>query len=122
MCAQNNEYFDNSFDVNEYCKAFKKALNQHSLLIKNLRERRCKTYAHNDEKYYLFSKKATIDFPLDFEEIKSLAKIIYTFAKKMQEKIGSQRASLDYPAHPDDVKRLFGEKTETDLWLENVDF
>ncbi|MBE7024414.1 MAG: hypothetical protein E7412_08150, partial [Ruminococcaceae bacterium] len=57
MCAQNNEYFDNSFDVNEYCKAFKKALNQHSLLIKNLRERRCKTYAHNDENTICSAKR-----------------------------------------------------------------
>ena len=39
----------------------------------------------------------------------------------MQEKIGSKRANLGYPANSDDVKRLFGEKTDTDKWLEDND-
>jgi hypothetical protein len=52
------------------------------------------------------------------QEIKSIATVLYNFAKTMQEKIGSKRANLGYPANSDDVKRLFGEKTDTDIWLE----
>lgn len=121
LCLQNKGYFDASFDIVEYCKGFKKALGQYNLLIKNITERRRKTYAHNDKNYYLFSQKAIDDFPLDMEEIKSMANIIYVFAKTMQEKIGSKRADFGYPANSDDVKRLFGEKTDTDIWLEEND-
>lgn len=121
LCLQNKEYFDASFDIAEYSKNFKKALGQYNPLIKNITERRRKTYAHNDKDYYLFSQKAIDDFPLDMEEIKAMANIIYSFAKTMQEKIGSKRANLGYPANYDDVKRLFGEKTDTDIWLEEND-
>ena len=121
MCLQNKVYFDASFDISEYCKIFRKELNQYNSLIKNIRERRRKTYAHNDKDYYLFSQTAIDDFPLDMQEIKSMASVIYNFAKTMQEKIGSKRANLGYPANSDDVKRLFGEKTDTDKWLEDND-
>lgn len=118
MCLQNKGYFDDSFDIVEYCKNFKKSLSQYKPLINNITERRRKTYAHNDKDYYLFSQKAIDDFPLDMQEIENMANLIYTFAKTMQEKIGSKRAHLGYPANSDDVKRLFGEKTDTDIWLE----
>ncbi len=118
MCMNNKEYFDPSFDIEGYCKSFKKELNQYNCLIKNIRERRRKTYAHNDKDYYLFRRKAIDDFPLDMEEIKAMATIMYNFAKTMQEKIGSNRAGLGLPAHSDDVKRLFGGKTDVDLLLE----
>ena len=121
LCLQNKDYFDASFDITEYCKNFKKALGHYNSLINNIRERRRKTYAHNDKDYYLFSQKAIDDFPLDMQEIKGMANIIYYFAKTMQEKIGSNRANLKYPANSDDVKRLFGEKTDDDLWLEELD-
>mgnify|MGYP003542776683 FL=1 len=110
LCLQNKGYFDASFDIAEYCKNFKKALGQYNPLIKNITERRRKTYAHNDKDYYLFSQKAIDDFPLDMEEIKAMANIIYAFAKTMQEKIGSKRANLGYPVNYDDVKRLLGKK------------
>ena len=118
MCLQNKGYFDDSFDLVEYCKNFKKSLGQYKPLINNITERRRKTYAHNDKDYYLFSQKAIDDFPLDMQEVENMANLIYTFAKTMQEKIGSKRAHLGYPANPDDVKRLFGEKTDADIWLE----
>ena len=118
MCLNNKEYFDPSFDIEEYCRTFKKKLNNYDSLKKNIMGRRKKTYAHNDKEYYLFSQKAIDDFPLDMQEIKDLSNIIYDFAKTMQEKIGSKRTDLGYPAHYDDVKRLFGQKTNADLWLE----
>lgn len=118
MCLQNKGYFDDSFDLVEYCKNFKKSLGQYKPLINNITERRRKTYAHNDKDYYLFSQKSIDDFPLDMQEVENMANLIYTFAKTMQENIGSKRAHLGYPANPDDVKRLFGEKTDTDIWLE----
>ena len=121
MCLQNKEYFDATFDILEYCKNFKKSLNQYNSLTKNITERRRKTYAHNDKDYYLFSQKAIDDFPLDMEKIKSLARTIYDFAKVMQEKIGSKRTYIEYPAYSDDVKRLFGEKTDAEKWLEEND-
>ena len=121
MCLQNKGYFDDSFDLVEYCKNFKKSLGQYKPLINNITERRRKTYAHNDKDYYLFSQKAIDDFPLDMQEIEDMANLIYTFAKTMQEKIGSKRAHLGYPANSDDVKRLFGEKTDADIWLEDSD-
>ena len=55
------------------------------------------------------------------DEIKAMSAIMYNFAKTMQEKIGSKRAHLGYPANSDDVKRLFGEKTDADIWLEDSD-
>lgn len=58
MCLQNKRYFDAAFDIAEYCKNFKKALGQYKSLIKNITERRRKTYAHNDKDYYLFNQKA----------------------------------------------------------------
>ena len=119
MCLQNKGHFDSSFDIEDYCENFKKALGQYNSLIKNITERRRKTYAHNDKDYYLFNQKAIDDFPLDMQEIKDMANIIYNFAKTMQEKIGSKRANLGYPANSDDVKRLFGEKTDADIWLED---
>lgn len=121
LCLQNKEYFDTSFDITEYCLNFKETLKQYNSSIENLKKRRMKTYAHNDEEYYLFSQKAIDDFPLDMEEIKSIATVLYNFAKTMQEKIGSKRANLGYPTNSDDVKRLFGDKTDTDIWLEEND-
>ena len=121
MCLQNKGYFDSSFDIEDYCKSFKKSLSQYKPLINNITERRRKTYAHNDKDYYLFSQKAIDDFPLDMQEIEDMANLIYTFAKTMQEKIGSKRAHFEYPANSDDVKRLFGEKTDADIWLEDSD-
>lgn len=118
LCFQNKEYFDASFDIVECCKNFNKALKQYDSVMNNIRNRRIKTYAHNDKDYYLFNQRAIDDFPLDIQEIKALSKIIYIFAKTMQEKIGSSRANLGYPADSDDVKRLFGEKTDTDIWIE----
>ena len=117
LCLQNKKYFDTSFDITEYCLNFKKTLKQYNSSIENVKKRRMKTYAHNDEEYYLFSQKAIDDFPLDMEEIKSIATVLYNFAKTMQEKIGSKRANLGYPTNSDDVKRLFGDKTDTDIEL-----
>ena len=69
MCLQNKGYFDSSFDIEDYCKSFKKSLSQYKPLINNITERRRKTYAHNDKDYYLFSQKAIDDFPLDRKSV-----------------------------------------------------
>lgn len=118
MCLRHKKYFDASFDIDGFCKCFKQELHKYKTLIENIIGRRRKTYAHNDKGYYLFSQKAIDDFPIDIQEIKSMATIMYNFAKTMQEKIGSKRANLGYPANSDDVKRLFGEKTADDIWLD----
>lgn len=119
MCSNNSHYFhDSSFVVN-YCRDFTNQLKKYAVVCNNIKERRDKTYAHNDRDYYLFSHKAIDDFPLDMEEIKTLVLLIYNFAITMQEYIGSKRKELGYPAFSDDVKRLFGEKTENDIWLES---
>ena len=117
-----------NYDYNEAVSYFEdvlKKLDEHfeqfNYKTFTIRERRRKTYAHNDKDYYLFSQTAIDDFPLDMQEIKSMASVIYNFAKTIQEKIGSKRANLGYPANSDDVKRLFGEKTDTDKWLEDND-
>ena len=110
LCSQNHTYFDDSFNVIEYCRNFDKEIKQYSDLIKNLKGRRHKTYGHNDEEYYLFNQKAIADFPLDMCKIKVFSKLIFDFATTMQQHVGSKRKDLYYPANSDDVKRLFGEK------------
>ena len=117
-CKNNPDYFYEKFDVEQYCDEFRRTLSQHNTLISNIRNRRRKTYAHNDEEYYLFSQKAIDDFPLDFEEIKIMSEKILHFAKRLQVEIGSKRSHMDYPTYYDDVKRLFGEKTIEELYLE----
>lgn len=118
-CMQNLSFFNDPSFVTQYCKDFKKELKNHSETVKNLCDRRNKTYGHNDKDYYLFTQKAIDDFPLDFEDIKNLALLIYNFATTLQQNINSTRKELGYPAYYDDVKRLFGEKTEADIWLDS---
>ena len=119
LCIRNSAFFNNPSFVTQYCKDFKKELKNHSETVKNLCDRRNKTYGHNDKDYYLFTQKAIDDFPLDFEDIKNLALLIYNFATTLQQNINSIRKELGYPAYYDDVKRLFGEKTEADIWLDS---
>lgn len=119
-CMQNLSFFNDPSFVTQYCEDFKEQLKNYSKTEKNLRDRRNKTYGHNDKDYYLFTQKAIDDFPLDFEEIKNLALLIYNFATTLQQNINSTRKELGYPAYYDDVKRLFGEKTEADIWLDSV--
>ena len=119
LCIRNSAFFNNPSFVTQYCKDFKKELKNHSKTVKNLCDRRNKTYGHNDKDYYLFTQKAIDDFQLDFEDIKNLALLIYNFATTLQQNINSTRKELGYPAYYDDVKRLFGEKTEADIWLDS---
>ena len=119
LCIRNSAFFNNPSFVTQCCKDFKKELKNHSKTVKNLCDRRNKTYGHNDKDYYLFTQKAIDDFPLDFEDIKNLALLIYNFATTLQQNINSTRKELGYPAYYDDVKRLFGEKTEADIWLDS---
>lgn len=119
LCIQNSAFFNNPSFVTQHCEDFKEQLKNHSKTVKNLRDRRNKTYGHNDKDYYLFTQKAIDDFPLDFEDIKNLALLIYNFATTLQQNINSARKDLGYPPHYDDVKRLFGEKTEADIWLDS---
>ncbi len=118
LCSTHLRYFDESFDVKAYCRLVKKEIKKHSTTVNCIIKRRNITLAHNDLEYYLFSKKAITEFPLNFDEIKEISTVIYNFAKTMQERIGSARAHLGYPPNSDDVKRLFGEKTTDDLLLE----
>ena len=120
LCSSNVQYFE-SFDIVDYCKLAKKQVNKYSNTIQNIIERRNKTLAHNDSEYYLFSEKVIADFPLDVSEIKEMSTIILNFAKTIQKKIGSKRACLGYPSNSDDVKRLFGKKTDDDILLEEID-
>lgn len=121
LCGANKEYFDNTFDIIQYCRDFRKELKKYNKLIDNIRGRRMKTYAHNDKDYYLFNKKAIIEFPIDLEEVKNLADILYIFAHTMQEKINSTRQNYGYLSNTDDVKHLFGMKTKDEIWLDEVD-
>lgn len=119
MCTNNSSFFDDSSFIVNYCRDFTNQLKSYSLVCNNIKERRDKTYGHNDRDYYLFSQKAIDDFPLNMGEIKNVVLLIYNFAVTMQEHIGSERKELGYPAFSDDVKRLFGEKTKEDIWLES---
>lgn len=120
MCLNNEEYFKPDIDMKEYCKAFKNELDKYKTTICNIQKRRNKTYAHNDEEYYLFNEKAIHENPLDCESIKKLTNILYIFATTMQEKINSCRKEQGYPTNTDDVKKLFGIKTNDELWLEEI--
>lgn len=121
LCCQNTSYFDSDFDVLSHCENYFEKIDNYNELIKNIINRRKKMYAHNDQEYYLFAEKAISDFPLDMQSVKELAGLIYNFIEIIQQKIGSSRAYMGYPANPDDVKRLFGQKTETDNWLEGIE-
>ena len=118
LSKENSEFFDESFDIVDYCKAVKKELDKYKDTITSLINRRKLTYAHNDDEYYLFSQKAIDENPLDFDEIKNLADFLYSVAKTLQIKIDSPRKHQEYPRHFDDVKRLFGEKTEAEKFYE----
>lgn len=118
LCSRNNQVFNDS-SVVDYCRNFEKELKVFSAVSTKLHTRRNKSLAHNDINYYFYNRKTIDNFPLDFDEIKELSILIYNFAVTMQEKIDSPRKGLGYPANSDDVKRLFGEKTEDDIWLES---
>ena len=118
LSKENAEFFDESFGIVDYCKDVKKELDKYKDTITSLINRRKLTYAHNDDEYYLFSQKAIDENPLDFDEIKKLADFLYSVAKTLQIKIDSPRKHQEYPRHFDDVKRLFGEKTEAEKFYE----
>ena len=118
LCSRNNQVFNDS-SVVEYCRYFEKELKAFSAITTKLHTRRNKSLAHNDIDYYFYNKKSVNDFNLSFEEIKELAMVIYNFAATMQKKIDSPSKNYEYPTYYDDVKRLFGEKTETDILLES---
>ncbi len=119
MCSKNPLYFDKSFDVFQYCRSAKKEIEKYKDTIVNLVKRRNITLAHNDIDYYLFDKNVVLQNPLDMLEIKAISNVIYTFAKTIQEKIGSTRKDKGYPANSDDVKHLFSLKTDAELLLES---
>lgn len=118
MCSRNSQLFNDS-SVVECCRNFGKELNKLSAISTKLYNRRNKSLAHNDKDYYFYNKESVDDFHLEFDEVKKLSLAIYNFAVTMQKKIDSPRKNLEYPAFSDDVKRLFGEKTEADVWLES---
>lgn len=118
LCKENSEMFDDSLSVVSYCKDVKKELDKYKDTITSLINRRKITYAHNDDEYYLFSQRAIDENPLNFDEIKQLAELLYAVAKTLQIKIDSPRKHQDYPIYSDDVKRLFGEKTEAEKFYE----
>ena len=118
LCSKNSGLFNDS-SVVDYCRKFEKDLNSLSDISTRLYNRRNKSLAHNDEDYYFYNKKSVDEFHLEFEEVEKLSSIIYDFAEAMQEKIDSSRKDFGYPAYYDDVKRLFGEKTEIDILLES---
>ena len=115
ICTDNAKYFGD-FDIDTHCKQLKTALKIYDNLEVNLWERRSKTYAHNDKDYYLFSQKAIDDFPLDIEDIKTAAYLIYNFSETLK-KILSPEQIFHYPTPTDDVKRLFGIRTESEMYL-----
>ena len=117
-CSRNSQFFNDS-SVVEYCRNFEKELKAFSAVSTKLYNRRKKSLAHNDIDYYFYNGKTIEDFPLEFNEIKELSMLIYNFAVTMQEKIDSPRKNFEYPTYYDDVKRLFGEKTEIDVLLES---
>ena len=120
LCSQNKEFF-NDTGIVEFCRSFRSRLNEYKDLTDNIHSRRSKTYAHNDRQYYLFKKKALEDFPIDMNIVKELVGILYYGVYQLGKGIGSKRIELGYPSYTDDVKRLFGMKTNDDKWLENAD-
>ena len=101
-----------------YCRNFEKELKAFSAVSTKLYNRRNKSLAHNDKDYYFYNKESVDKFYLEFDEIKELSMVIYNFAVTMQNKIDSPKKNFEYPTYYDDVKRLFGEKTEIDILLE----
>lgn len=117
LCSRNSQFF-NDFSVIEYCRNFEKELKAFSAVSTKLYNRRNKSLAHNDKDYYFYNKESVDKFYLEFDEIKELSMVIYNFAVTMQNKINSPKKNFEYPTYYDDVKRLFGEKTEIDILLE----
>lgn len=117
----NIEYFLHPNEVETKCKSFVRGLKKHKATIMNIRNRRNKTLAHNDAEYYYCSQKAIDDFPFDYEEVKELATSLLDFSIYLYKEIGSDKKSLGYVTHPDDVKRIFGLKTEGDILKEEFE-
>lgn len=116
----NIEYFLHPNEVEAKCKQLKKDIKKYKNTLGNIHNRRNKTLAHNDIDYYYFSQKAIDDFPFDYEEVKELATSLLDFSIYLYKEIGSDKKSLGYVTHPDDVKRIFGLKTEGDLFKEEL--
>lgn len=119
VCSNNPNYFGN-LEIKTVCKNLKDSLKNYQSLTEILIGRRNKTYAHNDKEYYLFTQKAIDDFPLHFEDIVMVSDLIYEFAKKLKANL-SPTEMIHYPTPSDDVKRLFGMKTDCDIYLESID-
>ena len=116
----NIEYFRHSNEVEAKCKQLKKDIKKYKNTLGNIHNRRNKTLAHNDIDYYYFSQKAIDDFPFDYEEVKELATSLLDFSIYLYKEIGSDKKSLGYVTHSDDVKRIFESKTEGDLFKEEL--
>ncbi len=112
--CNNCHYFKNPEEVKNICKDLEQKLIKYTDINKILISRRNKVFAHNDKKYYYYSIQYTYDFPLtdDLDLICEEVVVLYDFAKDMQEQIGGSFKGKTYPSSPDDVKHLFGMKTD----------
>ncbi len=91
-------------------------------IILNLIARRDKSLSHNDLIYYFNNKSAADNNPLPLEELLRITTLLVQFSEQLKDCFHIS-TSFDeaYTAQFDDVKRLFGEKTEADIWLMSKD-
>lgn len=121
LCCNNYAQFDmNIQQAKDLCKEVKQVLKDNGDLNKNLIERRNKALAHSDMDYYFYQKSYVEDFPLDYDQMKEEAQKSFEFARNLRAKIRQDIFLLyKYPGNTDDVKHLFGMKTNDEIESES---
>lgn len=121
LCKTHADYFFAPEEINNLCNRMKQVINSYSEQNYNLKQRRNTALAHSDSDYYFYDEKYIKDYPIDYDKLKQEAEHIYNFAKELQFKIGSARTIVNFPAQSDDVKHLFGIKTDADIEKERIE-
>lgn len=119
MCLEHSDLFNDK--VEKLCNDFKIELNNKNDIIKNFLIRRDKSLAHFEKDFFFLNQSACEKYKIITQDLREVANLTYQFADNLRDLIDKNPLKNDYPPNTDDLKRLFGQKTEAYIWLEGGD-
>ena len=119
MCLEHSDLFNDK--VKKLCDDFKIELNNKNDIIENFLTRRDKSLAHFEKDFFFLNQSACEKYKIITQDLREVANLTYQFADNLRDLIDKNPLKNDYPPNTDDLKRLFGQKTEAYIWLEGGD-